>query len=331
MSYAQGESQHIRAEFAFDINGIAQRRFAPSHYLSHVGLQVPQRQLEQAFYQTYGVAEDFTAGKGRRFNVKGYRFAVRKFIPRVAYAVTLLHRHNEPPIVDSPELQRLTAELATVAAKNNWDAYRKKAGIGTYTLAGLIWIMPKVGPIKFAAVKGPRIDTDRDYVRSVLRSADLLNFTLRRFTPPPGTGSGAKQAAADPQTKPPSDPLPGQPGSSPVEVRKAEDPQHPLRNRDLDTGAVVRPSGYRLTDDTYFQLVRRLASKPTQPIPPGIKEDILAYYADMSLPFSTKANPKAWKQLEADLTTLREMPTSNEPLPFPTYESETEPGAGSTE
>ena len=104
-----------------------------------------------------------------------------------------------------------------------------------------------------------------------------------------------------------------------VDGRKADDPRHPLQNRDLDTGMVVRPSGYRLTDDTYCQLAHRLASKPTQPIPPGIKEDILAYYSDMSLPFSTKANAGAWKQLEADLTTLREMPTTNQPLPFPTY------------
>lgn len=332
VSYAQGESQHVRTEFAFDINEIAHRRFAPSHYLSHVGLEVPRRQLEQAFFETYGVAEDFSAGRGKRVNVKGYRFAVRKFIPRVAYAVTLLHRRNEPPVVDSPELQRLTSEIATVAQKNNWDAYRKKAGIGTYSLAGLIWIMPKVGPIKFAAVKGPTVDTDREYVHSVLRSADLLNFIVRRFTPPPATGPGAAAAAAtDVRSQPPpSDPLPAQPASSQAVVKGSDDHRHPLKNRDLDTGEVVRPSGYRLTDDTYCQLVHRLAAKPTQPIPPGIKEDILQYYADMSLPFATKAHPDAWKQLQADLTTLREMPTTNEPLPFPTYGPDTEPGASST-
>jgi hypothetical protein len=324
VSYAQGESQHVRAEFAFDINQIAHRRMAPSHYLSHVGLEVPRRQLEQAFFDTYGVAEDFTKGRGHRVNVKGYRFAVRKFIPRVAYAVTLLHRHNEPPVVDSPELQRLTGEIASVAQKNNWDAYRKKAGIGTYSLAGLIWIMPKVGPIKFAAVKGPRVNTDRDYVHSVLQSVDLLEFTLRRFTPPKPETVTKTDGAADPPMPLPSDPLPAQVGSSSSEKKGEEkkeekDPRHPLQNRDLDTGMVVRPSGYRLTDETYCQLAHRLASKPTQPIPPGIKEDILHYYADMSLPFATKTNPTAWKQLEADLTTLRSMPTTNEQLPFPTY------------
>ncbi|WP_263367947.1 zinc dependent phospholipase C family protein [Edaphobacter bradus] len=328
VNYAQGPSEHVRTEYAFDINEIAHRRFAPMYYLKHVGLEVPQRQLELAFYQTYGLAEDFSKGKGRKVNVKGYRFAVRSFIPRVSYAVTVLHKKHEPPVMDSPEMQRLTAELAKVDAENNWEQYRAKPGIGTYSLAGLIWIMPKVGPIKFTAVKGPTVGTDQEYVHSLLQSTDLLNATLRRFTPPPATGEGAKQAAAtDTHSQPPpSDPLPAKPGASQAVVPGSGDPRHPLRNRDLDTGAVVKPGGYPLTDETYRKLVHVLAAKPTQPIPPGIKEDILAYYADMNVEFATKKHDKEWQALQADLTTLRGMPTSNEPLPFPTYGPEVEEG-----
>jgi hypothetical protein len=332
VNYAQGVSQHVRTEYGFDINEIAHRRFAPQRYLKHVGLEVPQRQLELAFYQTYGIAEDFSQGKGKRVNVKGYRFAVRSFIPRVSYSVTLLKRKHEPPVVDSPELRRLTAEIAALEAKNSWEQYRAKPGIGTYSLAGLIWVLPKVGPIKFAAVKGPTTDTEQAYLHSVLRSTDLLNATLRRFTPPPSTGKGAEQAAAtDTHSEPPpADPLPARPEASQAVVRGSGDPRHPLHNRDLDTGAVVKPGGYPLTDETYRKLVHRLAAKPEQPIPPGIKEDILAYYADMNVEFATKKHDKEWQTLQVDLTTLRRMPTSNEPLPFPTYGPEVEKAAGGT-
>jgi hypothetical protein len=305
------------------VNEIARGRFAPVHYLRHVGIQVPQRQLELAFYQTYGLAEDFSAGKGRRVNVKGYRFAVSRFIPRIAYAVTLLHRHREPPVVDSPELQRLTAELADVAKKNDWNAYRHRPGIGTYTLAGFLYILPKIGPLKLAAVKGPTMDTDREYMRSVLRSADALNFAVRRFTPPPTTRASAAEAASmDVHSQPPpSDPLPAKLGAEQAVPRGSSNPSHPLRNRDLDTGNTVRPGGDPLTDATYCSLVHRLAARPDQLIPPGIKEDILAYYADMSVSFATKAKPANWKNLQADLATLHAMITSNEPLPYPTYGS----------
>src|SRR5271168_2042898 len=35
VNYAEGESQHVRTEFAFDINEIAHHRMAPVHYLRH--------------------------------------------------------------------------------------------------------------------------------------------------------------------------------------------------------------------------------------------------------------------------------------------------------
>ena len=144
VNYAQGEHQHVQTEFAFDINEISQKRFAPIHYLRHVGLEVPTRQLSLAFYQTYGLHEDFTDTHHHRVNIRAYRFAVRRFIPRIAYAVTLLHRNHEPAnFTNDPDVQRLIQEVDAVAKQNDWDAYRKKAGIGTYTLAGLIFILPK--------------------------------------------------------------------------------------------------------------------------------------------------------------------------------------------
>ena len=321
VTYAEGERQHVQAEFAFDINEIAHHRFAPVHYLRHVGLEIPTKQLALAFYQTYGLQEDFTNTHHHRVNVSDYRFAVHRFIPRIAYAVTILHRKHEPADVDNADLQQLTAEITAVAQANDWDAYRKKAGIGTYTLAGLIYIIPKWGALKLVAVKGPTSKTEVDYIHSVILSTDELNRTLRRFTPPPSTKSTASEAAAadthsDP---PPSEPLTPKPNSAQVIPRQSTDPRHPLPDRDLDTGYPVRPSGYRLTDDTYATLLHRLTLTPTTPIPPGIKRDILAYYTNLDLPFATKKDPAAWADVQKNLTTLAAMPTSTEPKPYPTY------------
>jgi hypothetical protein len=119
-------------------------------------------------------------------------------------------------------------------------------------------------------------------------------------------------------------PLPEHPDSAPLHPitqgpRQSSDPRHPLPNRDLDTGRVVQPGGYPLTDETYARLLHLLAQQPTLPIPPGIKEDIQAYYADLSLPITTKNDPAQWAQVQADLATLSAMPTSTRPEPYPTY------------
>ncbi len=328
VNYAQGERQHVQTEFAFDINEISHHRMAPAKYLQHIGLEVPTRQLALAFYQTYGVTEDFSAARGRRINVGGYRFAVRSFIPRIAYAVTLLHRRHEPADPASPEVAQMDKEVAAVAADGNWDAYRTRAGIGTYSLAGLLFILPKIGPLKLVSVKGPNADTESLYLHSVLNTATALRRLLARFTPPPATVSTAASAAAADKH---SDPAPGQPqvekksAKQPI-PRQTADPRHPLSNRDLDTGRVVKPGGYPLTDDTYADLLHRIALNPTQAIPPAIKEDVLAYYANADAPITTKKNVRRWAMVQADLATLKTIPTSNEPVPYPMYGEDLDEG-----
>jgi hypothetical protein len=78
-----------------------------------------------------------------------------------------------------------------------------------------------------------------------------------------------------------------------------------LANRDLDTGAKVRPGAYRLTDQTYAQLLRKITENPGLPIPSGLRQDILTYYADPNAPISTKKNRKAWKNVLAQLEYLK--------------------------
>jgi hypothetical protein len=325
VNYAQGERQHVQTEFAFDINEIAHHHLAPSHYLSHIGLQVPTRQVALAFYQTYGLAEDFSGTRGRRINVGGYRFAVRSFIPRIAYAVTLLHRRHEPGEPNTAEYTELEKEVAILAADNHWDDYRRKAGVGTYTLAGLLFILPKVGPLKLVAVKGPTTATEADYIHSVARSTAILRHVLSRFTPPPTMVSTATNAAAaDTHSEPPpGQPLAANSGAKQDVPRQSSDPQHPLPNRDLDTGSVVRPGGYPLTDSTYADLLHRLAQQPKGPIPPAIKVDILAFYSNPDAPITTKKDPQRWAQVQADLVTLQTIPTSTDPEPFPMYGQDT--------
>lgn len=314
VNYAEGERQHVQTEFAFDINEIAHHRTAPLHYLRHIGLGVSTRQLSLAYYQTYGLSAGFSGTRRERVNVGGYRFAVRAFIPRIAYALTLLHRRHEPADVNTPEAVELRKEIAAMAANNHWDAYRHRAGIGTWSLAGLLLVLPKVGPLKLAAIKGPTEKTEADYVHSVVVATDKFRDVLRRFTPPPArkttAAHGDSTSASNGVTNAPKVP------------RESRDPHHPLPNFDLDTGKVVQPGGYPLTDSTYAQLLHTLTRQPAVPIPPGIKEEIEAYYKDLDAPITTKKNPQAWAQVQQDLNVLRGMPTSRMPEPFPTYEGE---------
>lgn len=53
-----------------------------------------------------------------------------------------------------------------------------------------------------------------------------------------------------------------------------------LANLDLDTGNRAKLGAYRLADETYAQLLARITSKPGRVIPDGLRQDIVAYYAE---------------------------------------------------
>jgi hypothetical protein len=254
--------------------------------------------LALAFYQTYGLTEDFSQKRGRRFNVRAYRFAVHLLIPRVAYGLTILHRRHEPAEPDTPDAHEVEKQSAAIATLYNWNAYRRHAGLGTYAMACLLFIIPKVGPLSMISIKGPTEDTEAKYMHSVAQSSAALSRALARFTP------NAHLASIPMHLD-----LPALP----------RDPLHPLANRDLDTGYVVQPGGYSLTDSTYADLLHRITQQPAQPIPPGIKRDILAFYANPDAPITTKKDPSKWAQVQNDLRTLAAMTTSPEPEPYPTY------------
>jgi hypothetical protein len=173
-------------------------------------------------------------------------------------------------------------------------------------LAALVFILPKVGPLALMNVKGPSQQTEADYAHSVAVSTTALRRILLRFTPEEARYKGPVPPLARFMS----------PGDAPTRSR---DPLHPLLNRDLDTGRVVLPGGYPLTDATYADLLHKITTHRDQPIPPGIKEDIEQYYSNLNLPITTKKNSDRWKTVLADLNILSSMHTSNLPAPFPTY------------
>ncbi|HVN93838.1 MAG TPA: zinc dependent phospholipase C family protein [Terracidiphilus sp.] len=308
VNYAEGKHQHVQVEFAFDVDQIAQHHLAPLEYLRHIGLRVPIHQLALAFYQTYGITDDFSAGTRRKFNAGEYQFATRKFIPRLAYALALMKRNHEVAEPDTPDAKQIEAEVAKAATLYDWAAYRRKAGFETRLIAGVLTVLPKVGPLAMVAIKGPTPQAETDYMHSMVASTTALRHRVVLFTPVDKRDLRSASAA------------------SKTDALGPPDPQHILPNRDLDTGKVVKPGGYRLTDETYAKLLHRLTRNPTQPIPPGIKSDIQAYYANPDAPIVTKRKALAWKRVQADLQTLATMPTSAAPTPYPIY-GETNPSA----
>ncbi len=277
VTYDESPRGHVRTEFAYDVEQLSQHRFAPAGYLRSVGFRVPRRLLEQAFYDTYGLR--LRSILGRPFPaIESYRSSDEHFLQMIARADVLIYRKSFPPELDTLAFHQFAVRQAQAEKENGWDRFSRKPGFKVHLLAIILRILPKIGPISDVAIRGPSPETNRWYIESFNRSVDDYEQLL------------AKQ-------------------------RKHPRASLNLPDRDLDTGYLVRPGGYRLTDQTYAELLNKLTAEPDRRIPTGLQQNILAYYSDPNAPIATKKNPKAWKRVQADLIVLRGMQTHG-PRPF---------------
>jgi Zinc dependent phospholipase C len=180
VNYAEDPHAHVQTEFAFDINQLSKRRFAPSAYLNYVGLEVPRSLLAKSFFETYGLKLPDIIGT-KQTSIRVYRFAARSFLPDIARAETILHKKNFPTDLPSSDLDTLTKDLTKASADNDWEKYRHPPGFRSHVFAGFIYVLPKFGTLKLLAIKGPNQNTEDLYIKSVNRSIKYLRLTLNHY------------------------------------------------------------------------------------------------------------------------------------------------------
>ncbi len=271
MTYDENPHAHVRTEFGFDVDQLSKHRLAPSAYLRFIGLAVSRDLLERAFYETYSLHLREVLG-GRRPTFRSYNWAVRSFLPRIAYAETVLHRNQFTADATGSNLHLYEENLAQADFQNAWSRYRRRPGLKTHLVALLLKIVPKIGPLSLAKIRVPSARTEDLYVSSLNRSIGEFKSRLQTLSQP---GDGLDLGP----------------------------------NRDLDTGRAIRPGEYPLTDQTYAKLLDKLGEHRDRPLPPLLRSEILAYFADPQaltrLHLSRKAKEKVagqvlvWNRLPA--------------------------------
>jgi len=142
----------------------------------------------------------------------------------------------------------------------------QRPGLGTKLLAAMIRIVPKVGPLQAMAFHAPTPETEKLF----LQSFDATVDQYRRL----------------------------------LDAERAGRLRIPDENFDL--GEPTKAGTYKLADETYAELVERLAERNFEGISSELRTDILSFYKDRNAPIATKQHSKKWeKVVEALNTNLR--------------------------
>lgn len=272
VTYDQAPNAHVRTEFAYDVEQLSQRRFAPAGYLHFVGFHVPRALLERAFVQTYGLPLRSVLGRPRPA-LQSYHTSVGKLLPAVSQAEVLVYRNDFPRDEDTPAFHQFQVRQLQSRTENGWQNWKHKPGFEVHVIAlfiQLIRIGPKVGPLSALAIRGPNRESNRWYVESMNRST--VDFEQLLHT-----------------------------------LAKNPRGELPLPNRDLDTGREVSRGAYPLTDKTYAKLLRQLTSQPDLPLPERLRQNIVGFYAEPAPKIHSKKGEKAAKHIQAELAILRGM------------------------
>jgi hypothetical protein len=129
----------------------------------------------------------------------------------------------------------------------------------------LLRYMPKIGPFKALAFNNPTAQTEDLYFKSINTTVDQYRIFLSQV----GTDSLK------------------------------------LANSDFDTGKETKAAEYSLTDESYAKLLSELAKRKFDLTSPDLRENILAFYSDLSAPLETKKDSTRWQSVLADLDQLK--------------------------
>jgi len=137
--------------------------------------------------------------------------------------------------------------------------------LGSRILATLLRHMPKIGPFKGLAFNNPTPQTEDLYIKSINTTVDQYRAFLK-------------------------------------EIRTDE---LILANCDLDSGQATKAAEYSLTDDTYAKLLAQLSERKFDMTSQELRDNILQFYSDLSVPIETKKDGVRWQAVLTELDQLK--------------------------
>lgn len=286
VTYEDDPRAHIMVEFSFDVVQVAGAGYLPRTYHNFIGFKVPKSLIERAFEGAYGVK---LGGPSfyQDFRIKVYEVSASEIIPTLTQVVWKQKRNKIIRVNPRAAQRKFAYRLSRQNYENpvasgrkgrsrwflprpwrwHWKVTAEDANVSV--LARLaVWVievLPKIGPLRTLNFLPPTPQVQNMFIRS-------FDVTVARYE---------------------------------SDLSKVRTNSLVLRDRNLDTGNPMRAGRYGLEDKTYAKLLNKLAKHHFRSLTPGLRQNILAFYGNLSAPIVTKENPKKWRKTMRELAALK--------------------------
>jgi hypothetical protein len=187
--------------------------------------------------------------------IGSYRYSVSTLIPQMTKVA--LQTHKKELMRETPNLakKKFLYRLSRSDYEREWGKTYTKPSRGTRVLSALLRFFPKIGPFRGMGFDSPTAQTEDLYIKSINTTVDHYVAMLEALR---------RNALV-------------------------------LPNRDLDDGKETSASEYSLADEAYATLLAKLSEQSFEGTSPELRNNIIAFYADLSLPIETRKDPALWK------------------------------------
>jgi hypothetical protein len=197
--------------------------------------------------------------------IGSYRHDVSKLIPQATRVAWQVKQHDIKQDLPGVTRNKFLYNLSRASYEKRWGKDYRKPDFDEKFLAFLFRLIPKIGPLKILTFRTPTPETEQLFEAS-------FNAILDRYR---------------------------------SQLSQLSDGNVVLPNDNFDVGKRTPPGEYRLNDDTYAELLHRLAERHFSGVTPELQTDIEQFYADPAFPNATKRGPKRWSRVQSELAQLK--------------------------
>lgn len=165
MTYEDDPTAHTRTEFGFDVLQVARGNYAAEAYQHFIAFEIADDLLKRAFYQNYGLAIDSLFRNYDR-SVRGFRWAVRDVFPQLTRQAWRARRHEIRAQQPTATARRFRYRMRRRQFVSAYGGDFDRPGIRARLVAGLLQVLPKVGPLKVLKPVVPTPAAEALFLRS---------------------------------------------------------------------------------------------------------------------------------------------------------------------
>jgi hypothetical protein len=202
--------------------------------------------------------------------VGSYRFAVSRLIPQMTQVALQMHKKDLMRETPNFARRKFLYRLSRSDYERDWGKSYTRPGFGVRIVAIFLRCIPRIGPFKGLGFNNPTPQTEDLYIKSINTSVDLYRSYLEEER----TGKTV------------------------------------LPNSDLDSGLLTKAAEYSLADSSYAKLLSDLSATHFDETTPQLRDNILQFYADLSLPIETKKDESGWQKTLVNLDQLKSASTA---------------------